>query len=281
MSCASSSERVCLLQPEARWPARLHLRASGATRVDAEHEGPLRLLKTLYPEGPGIAHAVVVHPPGGLVGGDRLVIDIDVQEGAHLLATTPAATRFYRSNGPEATQTVHARVAGRLEWLPQETLAYRGCRARNALRVQLQGQLIASELLALGLPEAGEPFDAGELLQDLQIDGLWRDRGSIRAQDRALMDGPCGLAGQRVLGTLLMAQASPFESTEALLEAARALIGASGLRAGATLLHGRLLLLRVLASELEAPTRLLRAVRAAWREAAWSVPGHEPRIWRT
>jgi urease accessory protein len=91
-----------------RWPARLVLTAArdgaGATRVHARHDGPLRLLKTLYPEGAGIAHAVLVHPPGGLVGGDRLDIQLDLQAGAHLLVTTPAATRFYRSNAGEAMQ---------------------------------------------------------------------------------------------------------------------------------------------------------------------------------
>ena len=108
--------------------------------LHAQYEGPLRLLKTLYPEGVGTAHAVIVHPPGGIAGGDRLALDIDVQPGAHLLATTPAATRFYRCKpGLQAEQQVSARVAAsaRLEWLPQETLAYRGCRARNTLRVDL------------------------------------------------------------------------------------------------------------------------------------------------
>lgn len=265
----------------ARWPARLRLQATGATSVHAAHEGPLRLLKTLHPEGPQIAHAVVVHPPGGLVGGDRLTIEIDVAPGAHLLVTTPAATRFYRSAQLEAVQDVRAHVAGRLEWLPQETLAYRGCRARNQLKVSLQGQLLASELLALGLPEAGEPFDHGEVLQHLEIDGLWLDRARIRAQDEALMQGPCGLAGARVLGTLLLAQAGPLEGSEALLQAAREQLQASGLQGGATLLHGRLLLLRVLAADLEPASTLLRAVRGRWRRLAWGVAEHEPRIWGT
>ncbi len=263
------------------WKARLALQASrdsDRTILHAQHEGPLRLLKTLYPEGSGIAHAVIVHPPGGLVGGDRLNIDLDVQAGAHLLATTPAATRFYRCRpGLDAAQTVSARVAAgaRLEWLPQETLAYPGCQARNEVRIQLQGQLLASELLVLGLPEAGQAFDDGELLQHLQIEGLWLDRGRLSAQDRALLDGPCGLQGRRVLGTLLLAQAEPFAPAlaESLLEAARAL------GVPATLLQGRLLLARLLAEQLEPATLQLRALRAAWRTASWGLSATEPRIW--
>lgn len=266
------------------WPARLALAARcevGRTLLQARHEGPLRLLKTLYPEGQGIAHAVLVHPPGGLVGGDRLDIALDVQAGAHLLATTPAATRFYRSRQREAVQAVQADVAAgaRLEWLPQETLAYAGCRARNSVRVRLQGQLLMGELLALGLTEAGQPWQDGELLQELAIEGLWVDRGWLRANDRALLDGPCGLAGHRVLGSLALAQAEAFAPAlaEALLEAAR--VDTPGLRSGASLLHGRVLVLRLLAQEVEPAARLMRAVRARWRKLAWGLAAHEPRIW--
>lgn len=279
MSSPSSKPRDCL--SEVRWPARLALQArhaDGRTVLHAQHEGPLRLLKTLYPEGGPTAHAVIVHPPGGLAGGDRLSVEIDVQTGAHLLATTPAATRFYRCRGGlEAVQSVRARVApgARLEWLPQETLAYPGCRAQNRVEVQLQGQLLASELLVLGLPEAGQAFDEGELLQHLAIEGLWLDRGWLRAQDRALLDGPCGLQGRRVIGSLLIAQAEPFAPAlvEALQEAARAL----GL--AATLLHGRVLVARVLAEKLEPAMQTLRRLRAQWRVLAWGLSEVEPRIW--
>jgi urease accessory protein len=263
------------------WKARLALQASrdgDRTILHAQHEGPLRLLKTLYPEGEPIAHAVIVHPPGGLVGGDRLHIELDVQPGAHLLATTPAATRFYRCRpGLDAAQLVNARVGAgaRLEWLPQETLAYPGCQARNELRIQLQGQLLASELLVLGLPEAEQAFDEGELLQHLQIDGLWLDRGRLRASDRALLDGPCGLGGQGVLASLPLAQAQDF--APALVEGLQQ--DARELGAAATLLHGRLMLVRVLAPRLEPATQLLRALRGRWRERAWQLPTCEPRIW--
>lgn len=266
---------------EIRWPARLSLQASrvdARTVLHAQHEGPLRLLKTLYPEGGSIAHAVIVHPPGGLAGGDWLQVEIDVQTGAHLLATTPAATRFYRCRpGLDAVQAVRARVApgARLEWLPQETMAYPGCRAQNRVEVQLQGQLLASELLVLGLPEADQAFDEGELLQHLAIEGLWLDRGWLRAQDRALLDGPCGLQGRRVIGSLLIAQAEPFAPArvEALQAAAREL----GL--DATLLHGRVLLVRLLAAQLEPAMQQLRRLRARWRALAWDLSGVEPRIW--
>jgi urease accessory protein len=275
---------------EAGWHARLALTATrdgGATRVHAKHDGPLRLLKTLYPEGHQLAHAVLVHPPGGLVGGDRLDIDLDVQPGAHLLVTTPAATRFYRSNAGEAAQAVSARVAegARLEWVPQETLAYPACDGRNEVRLQLApgASLFASEVLGLGLPAAGEPFTRGRLLQHLEIDGLWLDRGVLDATDTALMDGPCGLAGHRVLGTLAYAQTTPLADVETLLTDARGLLADEPF-SGVTHLaspRGAVLLARVLGDEVETVTNALRSVRASWRERLWGLPGGDPRIWAT
>jgi len=273
-----------------RWPARLALNATHdgtATRVHARHDGPLRLLKTLYPEGNAIAHAVLVHPPGGLVGGDRLDIDIAVQPGAHLLVTTPAATRFYRSIAGEAVQAVTARVAAgaRLEWLPQETLAYNGCEGRNEVRLQLDAgaSLIAGEVLALGLPAAGEAFERGRMLQHLEIPGRWLDRGWLAATDKALLDGRCGLAGHRVLGTLVYAQSGPLHDAEALLTDSRALLDGVAL-SGVTHLvspQGALLLARIVGDEVETVTIALRRVRALWRERLWSLAGGDPRIWAT
>lgn len=274
-----------------RWPARLTLSAardgSGATRVHARHDGPLRLLKTLYPESDSIAHAVLVHPPGGLVGGDRLDVQIDVQAGAHLLLTTPAATRFYRSNAGEAAQVVYASVGegARLEWLPQETLAYPSCIARNEVRLSLApgASLFATEVLGLGLPAAGQHFEAGKLLQHLEITGQWLDRGWLDAADKALLDGPCGLAGKRVLGTLVYAQTSALADAEALLTHSRALLAETAL-SGVTQLagpRGAVLLVRVIGDEVETVTLALRRVRALWRERFWGLASSDPRIWAT
>ncbi|MGM9484709.1 urease accessory protein UreD [Roseateles sp. NT4] len=274
-----------------RWPARLALSAArdgaSATRVHARHDGPLRLLKTLYPEGPGIAHAVLVHPPGGLVGGDRLDIHIDVQAGAHLLITTPAATRFYRSNAGEAAQVVQATVGegARLEWLPQETLAYPDCVARNEVRLSLAAgaSLFATEVLGLGLPAAGQAFESGRLLQHLEVTGQWLDRGWLDATDKALLDGPCGLAGHCVLGTLVYAQTTPLGDVDALLTHSRGLLDGVS-RSGVTHLagpRGGLLLARVIGDEVEEVTLALRRVRALWRGQLWGLSAGDPRIWAT
>ena len=59
------------------WHARLQLDYTlEAERcvLRHQHSGPLRILQSLYPEGDSVCHNVLVHPPGGLVGGDTLDI---------------------------------------------------------------------------------------------------------------------------------------------------------------------------------------------------------------
>ena len=272
----------------AGWTARLSLQYTrdGQRTVGRDrHEGPLRVLKALHPEGPGICHHVIVHPPGGVVGGDQLHVDLQAGAGTHALVTTPGATRFYRSDGATARQQVHLRLAAgaRVEWLPLETIAHAGCIAENRLTLDLAegAECLGWELLALGLPAAGEAFDRGSFLQHLELPGAWLDRGRLRATDALLLDGPLGLAGQRVLGTLWLAAGRPWDEArrEALLDGARALLGDAV--AGATAVHGQVLVLRLLAHRVEPAMRLLQAVRGAWRRTAWGLDAQPPRVWRT
>src|SRR3954466_4438366 len=95
------------------WHARLDLdytREGGRSVARFAHDGPLRVLQTLWPEGDAVCHNVLVHPPGGLVGGDTLEIAARAGEGSHALVTTPGAARFYRSEGEPAVQDVRIRL---------------------------------------------------------------------------------------------------------------------------------------------------------------------------
>lgn len=111
------------------WLAEIALRYEvkrGVTRLtEKRHIGPLMVQRPFYPEQ-GIAHTYLLHPPGGVVGGDNLLINIDVQSQAHALLTTPGATKFYRSAGGVAHQIQTLKVApnGFLEWLPQENIFF-------------------------------------------------------------------------------------------------------------------------------------------------------------
>ena len=175
----------------------------------------------------------------------------------------------------------------RLEWLPLETIAQRACLAENRLSIQLEegGEAMGWDVLALGLPAAGEHFDAGVYQQHLELPGAWLERGRISAADTALLDSPLGWAGQRVLATMwfMAGQELTPARRDALLDAARECISASPLaaRAGATSPHGRVLVLRALAARVEPAMALLNATRGAWRQAAWGLAGEAPRVWRT
>jgi urease accessory protein len=280
------------------WNARLTLSyqpdpARPGTRSAFRHEGPLRVLKSLHPEGAEVCHTVVVHPPGGLVGGDTLAIDLEAGAAAHALVTTPGATRFHRSNGERALQRVEARVAAgaRLEWLPLETLVHSGALADNRLRFDLApgGEMMGWDCVALGLPASGAPFVAGEYRHDIAIAAAgrdrWIERGRTAAADAALLDGPAGWAGRRALATLWFAAGTPLAEArrEALLEAARQVAGAHALAptAGATSPQPEVVVLRVLADRVEPALSLLRATWAAWRRVAWAREPCAPRVWST
>lgn len=275
------------------WHGRLQLHyrrdAAGGTTAHDRHEGPLRVLQRLYPEGSRVCHHVLVHPPGGIVGGDVLEIEARLDPGAHALVTTPGATRFYRSDGATATQSATLTVAegARLEWLPLETIAYSGCQAHNRVQLALApgAQMIGWDVLALGLPAAGQPFAQGQFTQELHWPGVWLERGRIAAQDRLLLDSPLGLDGQGVIATAWFAAGTPLATPlrDALLDVARAACAVHELapRAGCTSPHAGLVVLRVLASRVEPAMALLAGVRAAWRRVAWELEAHPPRVWRT
>ena len=272
------------------WHASLQLDYTlEGTRTVARHghNGPLRILQSLYPEGDAVCHNVLVHPPGGLVGGDTLDITATVGPGAHGLVTTPGATRFYRSTGERALQRTHLTLAegARLEWLPLEALCYNACNAENHLTLNLApgAECMGWDVTALGLPHAGQPFETGRFVQHIEAPGLWLERGVIDAADHRLLESPLGLAGHRCMASLFFVVGTPLERArrDTALDAARAVMDAHALKAsaGATSPNGQVLVVRALAPQVEPAMQLLQQVRAAWRAALWQLCAEPPRIW--
>ncbi len=278
------------------WHARLDLDytlEAGRTVARYVHNGPLRILQSLYPEGEAICHNVLVHPPSGLVGGDVLEVNITAGAGAHGLITTPGASRFYRSDGETAGQRTRIALApgARIEWLPLEALCYSGCIAENRLTMDIApgAELMGWDVTALGLPHADQPFMRGTFLQHIELPGVWLERGRIAADDARLMDGPLGLAGHRCVATLFLASGTPLarERRERALQLAREVIdahpfagraGDAGL-AGATSPSPQVIAVRAVAPVVEPAITLLRAVRAAWRTGLWDLAPTVPRTW--
>ena len=281
------------------WQAELRLKfAAGAdtrTRlIERRHHGPLVIQRPFYPERHpegDPCHVYIVHPPGGVVGGDELRIDVQVEPGAHALVTTPAATKFYRCASRASSQTQELRAAGAtLEWLPQENIYYRGANTRTATRVHVDAasKVIGWEIACLGLPARGENFDTGALRLDLE---LWRSRGDVIC-DNKMRDVPIfidrlrlagesrarearwGLGGHTAVGTLL---ATPANETHR--DQVRELCEGHP-QAAVSLVDG-VLVLRALAAQAESIRNLFIG---AWQALRPTVVGREavlPRIWAT
>ncbi len=202
--------------PVSAWQAAIALgfarRDESTLLVRRGHSGPLRVQKALYPEGPSPCHAIVLHPPAGIAGGDRLQIDVEVDVSAQALLTTPGAGKWYRSAGPIAEQTVSLKVGAgaTAEWLPQETIFFSGAEARMRTTVELAdgARFLGLETLCFGRRASGESFDRGslQLASDIRLDGklLWQERGRI-AGGSPLLESPIGLAGFSLCSTVLAA----------------------------------------------------------------------------
>lgn len=253
-----------------------------------QHNGPLRILKSLYPEGDGICHNVIIHPPGGLVGGDVLDVTVHVERGAHALVSTPGATRFYASDSAVATQQVHIQLdaGAKLEWLPLEAIAYPGCQAQNTLKATLGegAEWLGWDVTALGLPSAGQAFEQGRFTQRLEIPGLWLEQAHLDATDTRLMNSPLGLDGQRCLGTMWLACGTALtrERREHLLEVVRSVLAnaPAHVQAGATCPNPHMLVLRAVAPLVEPLMALFQLAWGRMRNEAWDLTSVSPRIWK-
>lgn len=194
------------------WQAVLRLgfaRAGDCTRlVRREHRGPLRVQKALYPEGPGVCQVIVVHPPGGVVGGDRLDIGFDAAAGCHVLATSPGAAKWYRANGNVSRQDVRlaAGPGAAIEWLPQETIFFDDAVVALEHDVELAADAayIGSEILCFGRRASGERFTRGRVTQRtrIRLGGrlVWWEQGGVTGETLA---SPLAMNGRSVCATLL------------------------------------------------------------------------------
>jgi urease accessory protein len=272
--------------PTAAWHASLALRVrsvDGRSRLAVEHRGPLRVQKALYPEGEALCHAVVLHPPGGIAGGDALDITADVEPGAHALVTTPGAAKWYKANGRVAAQHVRLDVAGALEWLPQEAIVYDAANVRSTIDIHLRvgGTLIGWDIVALGRQAAGERFTHGLFAQTIRLrvgaELAWVERTRIAGND-ALLDSPVGLAGRHVFGCLWAAGPAFDDET---MERLRDALGDTARDAPLTRLAPRLVVARALGANTHSVRGALTEVWAALRPVVFQRPAVQPRLWAT
>lgn len=254
--------------------------------------GPLALQKILYPEGPLIAHAFILHPPSGIAGGDAISIAAHVMPQAHALISTPGAARWYKANGRLAEQQVRITVEndGCLEWLPSENIFFTQADARLSMHLHLapRSRFIGWELMQFGLQSSlsSAHHDWHEARVGVHAavsigDGLdWREAGVFTPDNVQRSSTLQGTGGFPVQGTLWAYNASSLidEEKDAWPLAAKF---SDAVRSGFTQMPSGLVVFRVLAVE----TALARdALVQAWQLLRpWAVgrPATALRIWAT
>ncbi|MFE4105748.1 urease accessory protein UreD [Almyronema epifaneia] len=198
----------------AAWHGQLQLsfgrQAEKTTPIQVQATAPLKLQRPFYPEG-DLCHSVIVHTAGGMVGGDRLTLNLQLQSLSQALVTTAAANKVYRSSGLTTHQQVCLRLAPQtcLEWLPQETIVFNQARYQQNSRIELAPGAVwlGWEITRFGRSASGEQFLAGSWRSQLEVwqqdQPLWIDRQSLSGGSAALQS-PHGLGGYPVIGSLAL-----------------------------------------------------------------------------
>jgi urease accessory protein len=263
---------------------RFEPRASRTVIASRRHEGPLLVQRAFHPEPDGTCHVYVLHPPGGVVGGDELEVSLEVTAGASAVITTPAATKLYRSPGPTAVleNRLTVRAGGCLEWLPQETIAFGGARALVSTRVFLEpgARYLGWDVCCLGRPASGDAFLTGRLDQraelvlsgrPLVVDRLFVEGGG------SLQRGAWGFGGRSVYGCFFAVGASAALTArlreEVRPEAAGELFAVTAL--------GEVTVCRFLGHGAAAARACLGRAWGVARAMLFDKPACAPRIWAT
>lgn len=284
---AEAAARPSFSPQLSRWPAKLDLRfdvADGRTRLAGRrHSGPLMVQRPFHPEADGTCHVYLLHPPGGLAGGDELDITVDVDAGARVLLTTPGATKFYRSSHGRSMQRVQFNIgaAAICEYLPQETILFDGADADIATRVTLAADatFVGWEFLCLGRPAARERFETGSVSQRMEIrrDGrLVRFERFGLAGGSPLLDARFALSGNPVFGSMVHAGAPDDDVADRIRNAVGDAVGVFSV----TQLTDAVVC-RYLGPQAAEGKMLFARAWDALRLVSQGKSAHAPRIWAT
>ena len=202
------------LAPYPGWQGHLQLtyRYHRAKTQAIQHQGtaPLKVQRSFYPEAETICHNTILHTAGGIVGGDRLKIDIDLQPQSRAVITTAAAGKIYGTNGTLASEQIVQNIGDNacLEWLPQETIIFDRAIFDRYLRVNLAptASWLGWEINRFGRTARGERFTSGSWRSATEVyqQGIpvWIDRQILAGNGDEAIDSPHSLAGHPIVGTL-------------------------------------------------------------------------------
>lgn len=255
-----------------------------------KHHGPVRVQKMLWPEKTGVCHAIIVHPPAGIAGGDHLTFDMQVDADAHALVTTPGAGKWYKTNGKAAFQHIHIRLKDNaiFEWLPQETMLFNGAMAHSETHIELDhaASFIGWDMLVIGRQACAETFNQGQYRNQFK---LWREQQLLVADslnfvgnDRWL-SSCLGMNGHAVMGSFWAvppAKHREIAQLEQHIADIRELITRMKINVTLTLL-GDVVCARFLGDDARQCHDAFAAIRARLRREWFDLAEEFPRIWRT
>ncbi len=286
-----SSAKVAVPPVKVPLEARLLMKFGedqGATRLfERENYGPLIIQKPLYQEGPEVCQVVMVHPPGGVVGGDQLEITAHVGKSAIAQCTTPGAAKWYKANGYISRQKVKLEVGshGSLEWVPQETIFFNNAHVELDHQVSLEkdATYIGSEILCFGRTASGETFTNGQINSRYTIRSenqlIWHEQFRVLGEGPA-MKSPLGLDGNTVFATLIaVGKVVPASLISEMRETAGSITEGVGL-VGVTQLKS-VVVARYLGNSSEVARRMLLGMWGLLRPAMINRQAMVPRMWNT
>ncbi len=267
------------------WIAELELRFSKSKSKTflstRKHIGPLTIQRPFYPEG-DLCHLYLLHPPGGIVGGDQLSIEVNTDSNSSALLTTPGATKVYRtSDHKHSTINQNFIVAenSSFEWLPMETIVFPGANSQFSSKLLLSGnaRVAAWEVYCLGRPAINESFDFGSLKFSLE---LWRDGIPILFDklmiDKTELGNTVGLRSFPVFGTFIISK-----TNKKVLETVRTMmIETDSCVTGVTQIED-IIIVRSLAKKTYLMQDLFKKIWQTVRPLVFNREATIPRIWAT
>lgn len=264
--------------------------ARGTVLKTCEHKGPLYVQKPFYPEGPDIAHVYLLHPPGGLVSGDRLTITANLAENTHVLITTPGAGRVYRARDDKTLQhqitQLNVPKNSVMEWLPQEAILYPNAHTRleNQINLTDNAKFIGWEVTCFGLPANQQNFGNGHAEQGFEIrqDGRLkvRERLVIDDQSRAIFHAKAGLNNNPINGLMIAGPFDRSDNHDELIDKMRTHCSEHLSQSGATLVD-EYIIVRSIHDDSEQMKQLFTQCWRDIRPALINKVACEPRIWAT
>ncbi len=270
------------------WHAELELffaQSHGKTRLmRRRHSGPLAVQRAFHPESDGSAHVYILHPPGGVAGGDVLDISCRLDPAARCVLTTPGATKFYRSEADGSVQRTQIDVGANAicENLPQETILFEGADASISTRITLAENAVYAgwDFFSLGRPAAGERFSSGRLQQRVEIfrEGkrIWFERMAF-SRSPEVLDAPVFFAGRPIVGTMVYAGPA-LENT---VECIRHQVGAEARGVFSVSQLERVIVCRYLGQRMSEGKALFLQAWSILRERGLMKKAVAPRIWAT